>query len=120
MKRSQYIFMAVVAAALIAAPVFAQPVVGTNPPLELPNAFKSTDLVTLLTDLLYKITFFIAPPIAVLMVIIGAFMILTAGGDPEKVKKGRATLLWTAVGFAIILGAKLIMDLIKELIGTTS
>ena len=102
--------------------VFAQDEVGDIPPVgvTLPNAFTGTDIPTLLTRLLNQITTYIAPPIAVLMVIIGAFMILTAGGDPEKVKRGRFTLLWTAVGFAIILGANLIMKLINELIGPAS
>ena len=100
--------------------VFAQDGGGDNPPIQLPNAFTGTDIPTLLTRLLNQITTYIAPPIAVLMVIIGAFMILTAGGDPEKVKRGRFTLLWTAVGFAIILGANLIMKLINELIGPAS
>jgi hypothetical protein len=45
----------------------------------------------------------IATTIAVGMVLVGAFQIMFAGGDPEKFKRGRTTILYTAIGYAIIL-----------------
>lgn len=62
----------------------------------------------------YAIT--LAGVIVVIMIIIGAFQILTAGGDPEKVKKGRHTILWSVVGFAIVLSAYGIAAIIEKLL----
>lgn len=92
---------------------------GGSGSVPLPNPLKTDNIVVLLEKITGAIVKFIAPPIAVLMVIIGAFMILTAGGNPEQVKKGRQTLIWTAVGFGIILLANLLLKLIRELLNTT-
>ncbi|MEK7555397.1 MAG: pilin [Patescibacteria group bacterium] len=54
--------------------------------------------------------------IVVIMILIGAFQIMTAGGDPEKVKTGRHTILWSAVGFAIVLSAYGIVAIVEELL----
>lgn len=54
--------------------------------------------------------------IVVIMILIGAFQIMTAGGDPEKVKTGRHTILWSVVGFAIVLSAYGIAAIIKKLL----
>ena len=44
----------------------------------------------------------IAAPIVAIMIIVGAFQILFAAGDPEKFKKGKDTILYTVIGYAII------------------
>ncbi len=87
--------------------------------ITLPNPLQTDNILTLITSVMNAITMYVAPPIAVLMVIIGGFMILTAGGDPEKVKTGKKTLIWTAVGFGIILVADLLLQLIRELLNAT-
>ena len=40
--------------------------------------------------------------IALLFALYGGFMILTAGGDEEKVKKGKTTLIQAVIGLAVI------------------
>jgi hypothetical protein len=45
----------------------------------------------------------IGTPIAVGMILFGAFQMIFAGGDPEKFQKGKQTILYTAIGYAIIL-----------------
>ncbi|MDP3724915.1 MAG: pilin [Nanoarchaeota archaeon] len=45
----------------------------------------------------------IAAPIAAGMVVYGAYQMLFAAGEPEKVKTGRNTILYTVVGYGIIL-----------------
>ncbi|MFA6354692.1 MAG: pilin [Candidatus Paceibacterota bacterium] len=47
--------------------------------------------------------FWIAVPLTGIMVIIGAFQILTAAGNPEKFKSGKKTLLYAVIGFAVVL-----------------
>lgn len=59
----------------------------------------------------------IAVPLAVIMVLVGAFQIITAGGDPEKFSKGRKTITYAAVGLACAIIAGGITTLIKNFLG---
>jgi len=56
----------------------------------------------------------LAIPIVGIMIIYGAFQIMTAGGDPKKFADGRNTILYAVVGLAIVLLADVIVDVIKE------
>ncbi len=55
--------------------------------------------------------------IAVIMVLVGAFSLVTSGGDAKKVEKGRNTILWGVGGVAVALLAKAIVDLVGNLVG---
>jgi len=59
----------------------------------------------------------IATPIVAIMVIVGGFMIMTAGGNSEKVKKGRDVVLYAVIGFAVILFAQAVVFILKDLLG---
>lgn len=59
----------------------------------------------------------IGAPIAVLMIIIGGFQIMISGGKPEKIKQGRATILWTIIGYAILIVGWGIVKIVTNLIG---
>lgn len=56
----------------------------------------------------------IGTPIAVGMILIGAFQMMFAGGDPEKFKRGKLTILYTAIGYAIILIGWGLTSIIKD------
>jgi len=58
----------------------------------------------------------IASPIAALMIIVGAYQLLFSGGDPEKVKTGRQTILYTVIAYAIILLAWTLATTVAKLI----
>ena len=58
----------------------------------------------------------IAIPIVAIMVLVGGFQIMFAGGDPEKFKTGKKTILYTVVGYAIILVASGITFIIQEIL----
>jgi len=45
-------------------------------------------------------------PIAVIMILYGAFTFITADGDEAKIKKAKQILTWAVVGIAILLVAK--------------
>ena len=45
----------------------------------------------------------IGTPIAVGMVLFGAYQMIFAGGDPEKFSAGKKTILYTVIGYVIIL-----------------
>lgn len=59
----------------------------------------------------------LATPIVAVMVIWGGFQILTAGGDPEKFSTGKKTILYAAVGFAVILLAQGVVFIIQDVLG---
>jgi hypothetical protein len=58
----------------------------------------------------------IAVPIVAIMVVVGAFQIMTAGGKEEKVTSGRKTLLYAVIGFAIILLATSVRFIIQDVL----
>ena len=63
--------------------------------------------------------YIIGPTIAIIMILWGAFQIFTAGGDVEKVKKGRSTILYAVIGLVIILAGSGIDLIICSLLNTT-
>ncbi len=73
-----------------------------------------------LMDTIYTITDWIFIGIVSLvgiMILIGAFNIVTAGGSPEKVNTGRSFIILAVVGLIIALIAKLIPAIAKNMIG---
>ncbi|MEK7629941.1 MAG: pilin [Patescibacteria group bacterium] len=59
-----------------------------------------------ISDLIHKIVNWLvtlSAPIAVGMIVWGAFQMIFAAGDPEKFKTGKKTILYTLIGYAIIL-----------------
>lgn len=84
----------------------------------LPNPLgQGTDIYDLLNRIAFNYLLPIAAPIAVIMIIYGAFQILTAAGDVEKVKTGRKTIIYAAVGLGIVLLSTGIVAIIKEILG---
>lgn len=70
-----------------------------------------------LTGNIINFIFYIAIAIAPLMIIIGAFYILTAGGDEKRVTIGKNIITYTLIGLAIVMLAKGIVAVIKQIIG---
>lgn len=85
---------------------------------ELPNPLgPGVDSFNALADKILGYMLLIATPIATLMILVGAYQILFAAGDPEKVKTGKQTILYTVIAFAIILIGKGITLIIKDVLG---
>lgn len=59
---------------------------------------------------------YIAIPLATAFVAVGGFMIMVAGGSPERAKKGRDILKAAIIGLIIALGAWLIIDTVIKLL----
>lgn len=51
-----------------------------------------------------------------IMVIWGAFLILTASGKPDNLKKGRMVIMWAIIGFIIILAAEGVTELLQDIL----
>jgi exosome complex RNA-binding protein Rrp42 (RNase PH superfamily) len=72
-----------------------------------------------LSTVLKNVTTFlqvIGAPIAVIMVLVGAFQMMTSAGEPEKYTKGKTTITWAAIGFAVVLLASGISTLISNIL----
>ncbi|MBI4132182.1 MAG: hypothetical protein HY474_00970 [Candidatus Sungbacteria bacterium] len=59
----------------------------------------------------------ILAPISALMILIGGFLYMTAGGDTERLKKANRTLLWAVIGIAIVLLSNGAVAIVKNLLG---
>jgi len=79
------------------------------------NPISSTTLPQLLETVL---TFLFGISIVVLPIIIvyGGFLLLTAGGDPTKISSARTILLWAVVAFVIILLARGLPTVLRNLL----
>ena len=69
------------------------------------------DLLVIVQNLL-NATFGVVGIIAVVMIIIGGFYYMTSQGSPEKVQKGKNTILYGIVGLIICLSAFAIVNFI--------
>ncbi|MEK7115189.1 MAG: pilin [Patescibacteria group bacterium] len=81
-----------------------------------PLAGIADDIPGLIGYILYLARWF-AGAIAVLMIVVGAYQILFSAGDPKEWQKGRQTIIWAMIGFAIVLLAEVVVDIIRELVG---
>lgn len=70
-----------------------------------------------LIDAIIKFIFYIAVVVAPLMIIIGAFYLLTAGGDPKKIGTGKNIIIYTLIGLAIVMLARGLIAMIESIIG---
>lgn len=69
------------------------------------------------TDLLSKVLSgltLLAIPIVTIMIIIGAYYIITSGGNPGRRTKGKDYILWAAVGFAVLLLADSVVAILQD------
>ena len=72
------------------------------------------DFIYLLLDIVQLVGI----PVLVVCIIYAGFLLMTAGGDESQVTKGKTVVLWTLVGAAIIIGAKVIAAFIAGTVAT--
>ena len=82
----------------------------------LPNPLEVETFAGIINNVAYYLTVYIAPPIVTLMILFAAFQILTAGDNPEKLKTGKQIILWTVVGYGIILISWGVTSIIQQLL----
>ncbi|MCH8244686.1 hypothetical protein IIB97_02260, partial [Patescibacteria group bacterium] len=96
------------------------------PPLVLPpppdsvsailqNPISSQTLPQLLENVL-NFLFGLSMVILPIIILYGGILLLTAGGDPQKISKSRTILLWAVVAFAIILLARGLPPVLRGLL----
>lgn len=89
---------------------------GGGHPGGLPNPLGVGSIADLLKNVLEWLSKTIAPLIFTGMVLIGAYQILFAAGDPTKAKTGKNTILYAVIGYAIILIGWGIASIIQDLL----
>jgi len=83
--------------------------------VEIPNPL-SYDTFEELIDAITNFIFYVAVALAPLMVLIGAFYLMTAGGDAKRVQTAKNIFLYTAIGFLIVLAARGLFSLIRGIL----
>jgi len=66
-----------------------------------------------LVEAVLEVAIAIGTPIAILAIIYCGFLFVKARGKPEDLKTAKSALIWTIVGVAVLLGAKLLSMVIK-------
>ena len=78
----------------------------------IPNPLGETSTLAGFVTLLLDTVFPIASIASVFFMIYAGFLMVTASGNEEKLGKAKTTFLWTVIGIAILLGAKVISAVI--------
>lgn len=69
-----------------------------------------------IVDSLAGLVFTILGGLGVLLIMIGGFYVMTAGGNPEQFEKGKKIILFTIVGLSIVIAAAGIKSLIYKIL----
>jgi len=92
-------------------PLFAQGNgIGFKNPLEKDDI---EEVIAGIVDWVYKMALIVAP----LMITVGAFYLITAAGDPERVNTGKKIITWTIIGIAVVLLATSVKLVMESLLG---
>jgi len=84
--------------------------------IEIPNPLKTKSIAELI-DRIVNYIIGIATVIFPLIIIYGAFQLLTTGGDMEKVITARKTILYAVIGYILILISKGITMIVAQFLG---
>ena len=71
------------------------------------------EIINNVTDFLFKIALVVGP----LMIVIAGFMLMTAADDTEKVTKAKQIIFYTLIGLFIVLFARGLVSVLKNIIG---
>ncbi len=82
-----------------------------SPPI--PRGTTFDDLLNSITNFLYWISF----PIAVLMLIVAAFLFVTSGGNQKQLTQAKNLLIYIGIGFLIIILANGVVQLVTDEFG---
>lgn len=66
-----------------------------------------------LSNFIFTLVLYLLP----LLIVIGGIFFVTAAGNPEKIEKGKKIIIYSLIGFVIILVAKGLISLMKQVLG---
>jgi len=85
-------------------------------PDKYPNALLWENILEFLKYLVIWI-FRVGSGLALLMILIGAFIMVTSAGDRNRAEKGKRTVIWALIGFVVTMTVNGIIALIQALVG---
>ncbi len=80
------------------------------------NPLKWEDIISLI-DAVVDFIFNLAVPLVILMVVLAAFLFMTAGGEPQKISAARNVILYALIGLLVITLAGALMAALKYAMG---
>ena len=81
------------------------------------NPLNSPDLITLV-DKVLNVIIELAVPVLTVALVYAGYLFVTAGGSEDKISTARTTFTWSVIGGAIVLGAKVVMTVVKATVDT--
>lgn len=85
------------------------------PLIVITNPIKATSFGELVGGLL-NFLWWIVVALVPLMIVIAGFYFVTAAGDPAKVEKAKGIILYTVIGFFIVLLARGLIELLQRIL----
>jgi hypothetical protein len=82
------------------------------------NPLRACDLRGLV-EAIINFIFWVATALAPLMIVIGAFYFVTSAGNPHQIDTAKKIILYTLIGYAIILLSKGLIVVLEEILGVT-
>lgn len=64
-----------------------------------------------------KFAYFVLVPIAIIIVLIGAFQFLTAAGAPDKISKAKQTIFYGVIGLVVVIFAAAVPSILINILG---
>lgn len=92
--------------------VLSSPVLAVTIPNPL-QATSFTDLINGIIDFIFRLSLAVVP----LMIVIAGVIFITGAGDTGKIQQAKNIILYTIIGFVIILLAKSITTIIRDILG---
>jgi hypothetical protein len=73
--------------------------------------------ITCVIDAVTGFLIVIAAPLLTVMVLWAGFLFVTSGGDENKLKTAKNALLWAGIGFGVVLIARGLSAIIRQILG---
>ncbi|MDD2646420.1 MAG: pilin [Patescibacteria group bacterium] len=108
-------FSLIIILSLTGIPVFAEAASCTAGPGELPNPLCTTDL-SLIIGRIIRGVLNVLGILALVMFIWGGIQWMTSGGSEDKIRSGRDTMVWAALGLALIFASYSILNFVFSII----
>ncbi|MEK7510323.1 MAG: hypothetical protein AAB567_02045 [Patescibacteria group bacterium] len=90
-----------------------------SPFITFANPLKTKSLIELIDNLL-NFLFTLALIGAPILLVIAGVMFMTAAGNPSRISTARNMLMWTIIGFGVILLSRGLIILLQGILGVTS
>ena len=84
--------------------------------ITIPDPLGNKTLTQIIDSIINNAILPIAFGVALIMIIWGGIMYMTAGGSEDKVTKARKAIMWAMIGLAIVVAAKFIVQAIEAIL----